>query len=180
VALVGQTDRQGRLVVPSLKGTLMRVLLVKNGSALLAKLPIVPGLERQLTADVPNDDQRLGAEGFVNGLQEELLDIVARQKILVAMIHSRMEAKQFDKAAALVEELRGLPTAQQLNVLLVREQERLATNDTSIQKKIETMIGDTRQLIEKWLDPRVIEDLERDLHEAKTGGEATPRESAAR
>jgi len=171
VALVGQTDRRGLLLVPSLKGSPARVLLVKNGNALLAKLPIVPGLERQVTAEIPNDDQRLGAEGFITGLQEELFDIVARQKIFVAMIKNRVDAKQFDKAAELIDKLRGLPTAQQLNLQLVSEQERLATSDPSIQKKIDMLMNDTRQLIDKWLDPQIIEDLERDLREAKTAAE---------
>ena len=171
VALIGQTDRRGLLLVPSLKGSQVRVLLVKDGNALLAKLPIVPGLERQLTAEIPNDDQRLGAEGFITGLQEELFDLVARQKILAAMIHRRIEEKQFDKAAELVDQLRRLPTAQQFNMRLVAEQERLATKDPSIQKKIDMLMGDTRQLIDKYLDPQIIDDLEHDLREAKTGGE---------
>ena len=42
------------------RARLMRVLLFKNGSELLGKLPVVPGLERQLLAPIPNDDQRLG------------------------------------------------------------------------------------------------------------------------
>jgi hypothetical protein len=31
--------------------------------------------------------------------------------------------------------------------------------------------NETRQLIDKWLDPQIIEDLERDLREAKTAAE---------
>ena len=33
------------------------------------------------------------------------------------------------------------------------------------------LMGDTRQLIDKWLDPQIIEDLDHDLRDAKTGGE---------
>ncbi len=171
VALIGKTDRQGRLVVPSLQGTLMRVLLIKNGTALLGKLPIVPGLERQFTAPIRNDDQRLAAEGFINGLQEELLDLVARERIFIAMAKNRIENKQFDKAAELIDELRRLPTAQQFHLRLEAEKERLATNDPSVQKQIDALMGDTRQLIDKYLDPQVIEDLDHDFREAKTGGE---------
>jgi hypothetical protein len=170
VAVVGQTDRQGRILVPSLQGSPMRVLLVKNGNALLAKLPIVPGLEHELSAPVPNDDQRLAAEGFITGLQEELFDIVARQKILVAMIKTRVDAKKFTEAEEFVDALRRLPTAQQFHVRINREQEALATKDTGIQKKIDQLMSDTRQLVDKWLDPRIIEDLDRDLRERKEGG----------
>ena len=167
VTLIGQTDRQGRVSVLSTKDSLMRVLLVKNGMSLLAKLPIVPGLETQLTADMPNDDQRLQAEGFITGLQEELFDLVARQKILSMRIRTRIEAKDLDKAGELVEELRRLPTAQQFITRMTREQEKLATTDTAIQKKINAFFGDTRKLIDQHLDLHLIEDLDRELRDAK-------------
>jgi hypothetical protein len=170
-ALVGKTDRQGRVLVPTLPGTLMRVLLIQDGNALLGKLPIVPGLERQVIAPVPNDDQRLGAEGFITGLQEELFDLIAREKILAASARKRIDDKQFDKAADIIDELRRLPTAQQFNMRLIAEQERLATNDVGMQKKIDLLMSDTKQLIDKWLDPQVIDDLDHDLRDAKAAGE---------
>jgi hypothetical protein len=168
VTLIGQTDRQGRVSVSSTSDSLMRVLLVKNGVALLAKLPIVPGLERQLTAHLPNDDQRLQAEGFISGLQEELFDLVARQKILAMRVHSRIEAKDLEAAAQLVEDVRRLPTAQQFITRVIREQEKLATTDPSIQKKINTLFGDTRKLIDQHLvEPRLLEELDRELRDAR-------------
>jgi hypothetical protein len=167
VALVGKTDRQGHLLVPALPGTVMRVLLIKDGSALLGKLPIVPGLEHQLLAPVPNDDQRLAAEGFISGLQEELLDLVAREKILGVMVQTNIEKKRFDEATGLIDELRRLPTAQQFHMRLAAEQERLATNDVSMQKKIDQLMGDTKQLVDKWLDPQTIDDLDHELRDAK-------------
>jgi hypothetical protein len=171
VALVGKTDRRGRLSVPSLPGTLMRVLLFKDGSLLLGKLPIVPGLESQVFAPIPNDDQRLGAEGFITGLQEELFDLIAREKILAALVRRCIEEKQFVKATEFLDELRRQPTAQQFHMRLTAEQERLATNDISMQKKIDLLMSDTKQLVDKWLDPAVIDDLDRELRDAKASGD---------
>lgn len=167
VKLIGQTDRQGRLVVSSNNDELMRVLLVKNGSALLAKLPIVPGLEPQLSADLLNDDQRLEAEGFITGLQEEVFDLVARQKIFASRIRARIVAKDFDKAAELITDLRRLPTPQQFIMRIARAQEKLATTDPTVQKKLKMLFGDTRKLIDKHLDLHLIEDLDRELREAR-------------
>ena len=82
VTRVGRTDRQGQLLIPPTDVPL-RVLLVRSGNEVLARLPIVPGLEPQLTALIANDDQRLAAEGFITGLQEELVDVFARRKILM-------------------------------------------------------------------------------------------------
>ena len=141
----------------------MRVLLVKNGTALLAKLPVVPGLERQVTADIPNDDQRLGAEGFTTGLQEEVFDVVARQKIFVAQIRAASTRSNLRKRPSWLDELRRLPTAQQFNLRLAREQESLATSDPTVQKRIDILLGDTRQSIDKYLDPQILDDVDRDL-----------------
>jgi hypothetical protein len=172
--LIGQTDRQGRITVSSTKDGLMKVLVAKNGSNLLAKLPLVPGLEPQLVAAVPNDDQRLQAEGFINGLQEEVFDLVARHKIFGARIHALIEAKNFDKAAELANQLRALPTAQEYIVRLGREHDRLATADTTIQKKIDALFGDTRKLIDQNLDPHAIDELDRELRDAKLDAKNEP------
>lgn len=174
VALVGKTDRRGRVSVPTLPGMRMRVLLFQDGTAVLGKLPIVPGLRSEIIAPIPNDDQRLGAEGFITGLQEELFDLVAREKILAAVIRARIDNKEFDKALQLIDELRRLPTIQQFEMRLVAEQERLATNDVGMQKKIDLMMSDTKKLIEKWLDPTSIEDLEHELRDAKVSAEKQP------
>ncbi len=67
-ALLGRTDWQGRIsIAPGKK--ILRTLAVKNGGELLAHLPFVAGLEPSVTAAIANDDYRLQAEGFVNGLQ---------------------------------------------------------------------------------------------------------------
>ena len=167
VALIGQTDRQGRFSVPASKDSLMRVLLVKNGSSLLAKLPLVPGLDPALTAELPNDDQRLEAEGFINCVQEEILDLVARQKILSIRIHAKIEAKDFDKATELLDELRRLPTQQSFDLRLTRAQEKFTTKDSVIQKKLNTLFSDTRKMIEQHIEAHLVEELDRELRDAK-------------
>ena len=112
VTRVGRTDRQGQLLIPPADAPL-RVLLVRSGNEVLARLPMVPGLEPRLTAEISNDDQRLAAEGFITGLQEELVDVFARRKILMMRIRAAIEAKQFDRASELFDELRRLPTGEQ-------------------------------------------------------------------
>jgi hypothetical protein len=173
VTLLGQTDRRGQLLVSSPKDSLMKVLLVKNGSTLAAKLPVVPGLEPKLTAFLPNDDLRLEAEGFNSCLEEELFDLVARQKILTMQIKTRIEAKDFEKAAEKLDEFRRLPSAQQFITRITREQEKLATTDTALQKTISTLLGNTRKLIDQHLDPHAIEELDREFRDAKIEDQST-------
>ncbi len=160
--LLGLTDRQGRLLVPP-DPALLRVLLVKSGNDLLARLPVVPGLEPQLTAELANHNRRLEAEGFLFGLQEELVDLVARRTILMARIDMRIEAGQFDQAADLMDKLNRLDRALQFTMRINQQQDRLTSPDKAIQKKIDTLLADTRQLIEKHLGSDEIEALERKL-----------------
>ena len=163
---LGRTDRQGRLVVPPAEN-LIRVLLIKNGGESLARLVLVPGLEPQMTAEIVNDDRRLAAEGFIIGLQGELVDTVTRREILMARIRARIEAQEADEARALLDELRRLPKKSQFVVRLARERDRLASNDPVIQRKIDALVSDTRQLIDKHLETHNVEELERQLQSTK-------------
>ncbi len=167
---LGRTDPQGRLSVGPC-GDLLRVLLVRSGNEVLTRLPIVPGLEPSETAPISNDDYRLGAEGFIMGLQAELVDVFARRKIFIMRIHACLDAKQFEKAAELFDELRRLPTGEQFTDRIDKEQELLATNDPSVQRKINTLFGDTRKIIDKQIDSREIEEVDQDIRSVESGGE---------
>jgi hypothetical protein len=169
ITRIGRTDRQGRLLIPPADVPL-EILSIRSGSAAIARLPIVPGLEPALTAPISNDDQRLGAEGFINGLQQELVDVFVRRKIFMMRVRAAIDAKQFDVATDLFDKLRQLPTGEQFNTRVEREQQRLASAEDSVRnKKIETLFNETRKVIEKQLDPREVEELEQDLHNAESG-----------
>jgi len=167
---VGRTDRQGCLLVPPGK-ELLRVLLVKNGGNALARLPLVPGLKPQQTAVVINDDQRLRVEGFITGLQEELVDLVTRREILMARVRARIEANKLDNAGELLDELRRLPSRSHFSMRIIREQERRNSNDPTSSRKVDLLLSDTGLLINKHLDPAPIEQLERELRTAKKNRE---------
>jgi len=87
--LLGQTDQGGAVTVSRVDqfGGL-ETLVVKNGQQLLARLPVVPGYEKLLTAFLIDDDGRLAAEGFVGALNSRVIDLVARREILVAKIRA--------------------------------------------------------------------------------------------
>jgi hypothetical protein len=110
--LLGRTDRQGRVTVPPGDGPL-RVLLARHGAALLACLPMVPGLEPACTAEIPNDDRRLEAEGLASGLQYELIDLVTRREVLFARARARIKAGKFDEAEELIGQLLQLEKSEE-------------------------------------------------------------------
>ena len=164
--LVGRTDRLGSVLVPPADNPL-RVLLVKNGSEFLARLPMVPGMEAEVVADVRNDDQRLEAEGFISGLQEELIDLVTRREVLLSQYHTRFEEKKYDEAEKLIRQLRALGTRDDFALHLAQEQKKVFSADKLSQAKIDQMFSKTRKLVNTYLDPAVIDQLDRQLREAR-------------
>ena len=173
--LVGRTDQQGSVIVPPGNSPL-RVLVVKNGAEFLARLPLVPGMQPELVAEIRPDDERLRAEGFIRGLQQELIDLVTRREVLLAQAQKRIEEKKLDEAQKLVDELRGLESRHDFDLYLLQEQKReeAVSDDKLAQAKIDQMFRKTRTLVNAYLDPVVIEQLERVLHDVRTGKIKTP------
>jgi len=166
--LVGRTDRLGSVVVPPTDDPL-RVLVVKNGSEFLARLPMIPGMEDEVVADIRNDDQRLEAEGFIRGLQEELIDLVIRREVLLAQYEARFGEKKYDEAEKLIRQLRALETRDDFALHLAQEQKKVFSADKLSQAKIDQMFSKTRKLVITYLDPAIIDQLDRQLREARGG-----------
>jgi hypothetical protein len=164
--LLGQTDRRGCITVLPDKSPI-RMLLVKDGDELLARLPMSPGLERHQTAEIADDDLRLEAEGFYRDVQEEFFDQIAREKILMQRIRAKIESKDFDKASELLIELRRLPADEDFLPRIDRDREKFAVKDAAVQKKVNAIADNARQLIGKNIKPDSIRDLEQELREAK-------------
>jgi len=174
--LVGRTDWEGSVVVAP-GGSALRVLLVKNGAEFLARLPLVPGLEAEIAADIPNDDQRLEAEGFIAGLQEQLIDLVTRREVLLTQARKRIDERKLDEAAKLVRQLQGLESRDNFALHLAQEQKKIFSPDKLTQAKIDQMFSKTRKLVDEYLDPAAIDQLDRQLREAREAGKRGARVS---
>ncbi len=97
--LLGSTDVRGNLVIePGDDG--VRVLLVKSGGVIMARLPVLPGLQPVAVAQVPDDQLRLQVEGVITGFQEELVDQIARRQVLTSRIRSRLKAGKTEQGAS--------------------------------------------------------------------------------
>jgi hypothetical protein len=167
-ALLGRTDWQGQLSIPPTKKVL-RFLAVKNGGEPLAHFPFVPGLDPIVTADIANDDYRLQAEGFVIGLQEQLVDLYAHRELLRRGALNKLDAGEVDQAKELFAELSRLPTGKVFSMKLAEEKKKLDTKDTVVQLKIDKLFTETKKLVDRCLDDKPIEELADDLRGAKQG-----------
>lgn len=158
---LGRTDWRGVIEIEPIKSG-VRVIYVKNGQQLLARLPMVPGYYPQQTAVLPNDDSRLKVESFVTGIQNSLLDLVIQQKVLEIRIRGKLKQNKNVEAKTLLGELRALTTVGDLETLLQsKEQEVFSESkiDLRLERKIRQLFRQTRELMAKYFDP----DLEAQL-----------------
>ncbi len=168
--LLGATDAQGKLRISPAAGA-VRVLMVKSGNVIMARMPLLPGLAPTALAQVPDDQQRLQVEGVITGLQEELVDQIARRQALIARIRAQLKAGKSEQAKNLMNELRRMRSQQDFTRQLLVERQRWTSSDPQVQRQIDKLFDDTQTVINRFLDARQVERLEREV--GQTAGEAT-------
>ncbi len=165
---LGRSDSRGQIEIGPAE-TPLRLLVVASGGVPLARLPVVPGLEPRLVARVPNDDARMRAEGFVIGLQEQLVDLVTQREILLARARSRLEGGKTAEAAGLVEQLDALKRSRDLLEQELADRQKVSLSaDPAVQAKIDALFADTKKLLAQQMDDSALHELTRRLVEAKS------------
>ncbi len=175
--LIGRTDWNGTLEVGQ-SDTPLRILYLKNGAQLLARLPMVPGLDPKLIASVPDDAPRLQAEGFIKGIQGQLMDLEAQREILKARFMLRIEelpglkgdelADKLKEAQTLLEEIKQLPNRNSLTRQLdIQQTQQLTSPVKSVQARIDQLYAKMREALGKYLSPNLVNELTRVLNDAR-------------
>jgi hypothetical protein len=177
VEVIGKTDWRGMVRIPKTDKPL-RMIYVRNAGQLLARLPLVPGLDAEATAKVINDDPRLLAEGYLKGLQNHVMDLVATRQLYLVRFRRLLEKQEFEQARRLLEEFRRLETRTDLGRQLDQQQQRMACPDRRVQLKIDKLFSDTRQLLAKFLDPYTANTLAQDLARAERAAGASGKPTA--
>ena len=180
MTFIGRTDWNGRLLVKKSDKPL-QLLYVKNGGAVLARLPIVPGLNPDATADLSGDDMRLQAEAYIRGVQNSIIDLVAIRELFKARIRMRLERGEMTKAEELLTALRNQPSSDKLydeigkrHALFINE---LGSGNGNQRRKVDEMFSTTRELLAKYITPKLVRDLESDMIAAAKNGGKLPVES---
>lgn len=166
--LLGRTDGRGEIVVPA-DSSAVRVLLVKHGADPLARLPLMPGLIREAQAELPDDDARLAAEGEVAGLQENLVELVANRAVQMYLIRTRMKDGKLEEAKQLMQELRKLGRQDDLSLQIDLRKRATISPDPRMQKKIDRLFEDTREIVNQFLNQGEVDQLETELERALRG-----------
>ncbi len=170
---LGLTDNRGGIEVPPADDHPLRLMIIKNGDEPVARLPVLVGWEPSLKALVTNDEQRLRVEGFITGLQERVVDTVARRELLLARIRVRLQSGRVDEADALFQRVKALPTLSDFLGELQRFERTAQTNDQRQKRKIDKLFADTRQVLDKHLAEKPVNDVAAQLAAAKGAGTAS-------
>jgi hypothetical protein len=159
------------------------LLYVKNGGAVLARLPIVPGLYPTAVADLSGDDMRLQAEAYIRGVQNSIIDLVAIRELFKARIRLRLERGEMKQAEELLTALRDQPTSEKLYDQVGKKHavfiNQLGSGNANQRRKVDEMFSNTRELLSQHITPKLVRDLEADVIAATKNGGKLPAQSDA-
>jgi hypothetical protein len=167
---IGRTGRDGVIDVP-LDGQPTATLLLRSDGQVLAKLVVAAGAASVLEAPIADDRIRLAAQAEVQAAREEVVDVVARRAILIARVEALLKQGQAAEARALMTTLNDLPTSTVMRTRLDDVAKRLPTSDDPrVRQNVDGLFTATRELVARFLDSRVITDLQARVNEALRGG----------
>ncbi len=95
--VVLRTDRFGRATIPVKEHAPLQWVFVRSGRELLTKFPIVPGVEASMSAQCPDDTERLDVEGQMALIETDLIDTIAKRAVSIAMIKARAKKQEWAK-----------------------------------------------------------------------------------
>lgn len=177
MTFIGRTDWNGRLMVEKTEDP-FRLLYVKNGGAVLARLPMVPGLHAMDVADLSGDDMRLQAEAYIRGVQNSIIDLVAIRELFKARIRLRLQKGEMEKADLLMQALRDQPSNENLAKEMGKRHDafvKALARSANQRRKVDEMFTTTRELLSKHINPKLLRDLEADMIAARKNGGKLPK-----
>ncbi|MEL7266023.1 MAG: hypothetical protein AAFP69_14585, partial [Planctomycetota bacterium] len=187
MTFLGRTDWDGRIVVDQRDPTpefptALRLLYVKNGQAVLARLPVVPGANEMDVAEMQGDDLRLEAEAYVKGIQNSIVDIIAIRTLLAARIRLRLERGQVKDARELLTKLRGVESRKTLSDDLENNHTKFNTmfdqlRDRNSKSKVNSMFKVTRKLMGEHISDALLETLDGEIIAAERNGGVAPKKT---
>lgn len=86
------SDRNGEVVIETRENHPTFWIRVYSGTSLLARVPYAPGLLPADTIELPDDSIRLGVEGEIQLLADELVDAIALREVTIARCKFASEA----------------------------------------------------------------------------------------
>lgn len=169
------TDRAGVVVIPAFPEAPLRQLLVHSGKSVLAKVPLIPGLEPALELSTPDDTARLNVEGALAVLEGDLIDIVARRAVLMARARIAAKQEKWTEADEYIAQLEELPDLEQVReqiaaIQLPAVQTARILNNRVAEARIKRMCGEVETVAAQHLDLQKLKDFQTEIAELRAAG----------
>jgi hypothetical protein len=133
-------------------------LYVYSGSVLLARVPYAPGLIPQDTMKLPDDSVRLGVEGELYLLRDQLVDMVAQKAVHMSLAKKAAAEGNVEGLEAAIAQLDALPGQKRFEDLLNRTRsEAVAKADQqrnpTAKRKVESLCGKMGESLALFFSP---------------------------
>jgi hypothetical protein len=166
------TDRRGSIVITADPAHPLQHVLVHSGKALLARVPLIPGLEETMTLGIPDDSARLSVEGSLSVLEGELIDAVARRSMLMARARRAAKARNWEDVAQFVEQLDSVPDYEQFrqrvaSVQVPAVQSARDLGDKVAESRIKKMCSELQEAASGHLDFEQIREFRIEMDELR-------------
>lgn len=157
----------------------LMLYFVQNGDTVLAKLPIVNGMTKREVAELTDDSRRLEAEAFVKGLQNQIVETVARRRLLSTMIKKRVDESNGEKANDLLNNLRATRTYDSLSQTLDAYERRVLAPEKGLiplvtERRITSLFNTTRSMLQKYMQDNLVAEMQKLVSEKFPPSEAEP------
>ncbi len=167
------TNRSGAITLEADPQHPLIWLYVRSGKALVANVPYIPGIDSEITIQIPDDRIRLNVEGELAVLNGELIEAVASHSMKLARIRQWARNNEWPKVDAGISELEsGISPKQifqdKLNVIQVTAvEEAQSQNNKAAQSRINGLCRETAGRIDRFLDPAGIIDFKTEIQDLK-------------
>ncbi|MCP4169460.1 MAG: hypothetical protein GY758_01665 [Fuerstiella sp.] len=154
------SDRNGEVVIETRENHPTFWIRVYSGASLLARVPYAPGLLPYDMVALPDDSVRLGVEGELQLLQDQLIDSIAMQGVLLARARKAAEAQDAKAVEKLLGDYRNVPAKKEflesisnIRIPAVQESTRRRMGSTRIDRlcqklgeSVETFFSDEKRV----------------------------------
>ena len=148
-------------------------LYIRRGKALVANVPYLPGIDSQISLQIPDDRIRLGVEGELAVLNGELIEAVAELSMKMSRIRRWAKSEDWDKVNTGIRQLESELSPRKnfldkLNAIRISAVEAAqAQNNRTAQARIASLCRETGDRIDRFLSPTGIIDLKTEIQDLK-------------
>jgi hypothetical protein len=151
--VIGHSDRRGEVEIPAVAQA-VRLIEVRHGGEVLARVPIAVGLGSAVTLPLQFDPKRLALESAISQLADDLVDLTARREVLSARIRAAEQGGKADDASALRQQLREIGGADPLLSRLDKLQQQVQAASPATQKHMQERLTSLRKGIDQLKAPQ--------------------------